>query len=159
MIQQAMQTEPLAIPGLSGAVTVHVNEWTGKRRLFVGGTEVPTQRGKFELAGPDGRLTQGRIKPLKFWQTYPKVEFGGVTHSTGPDTPTGLTVVACLPVLLFAGAALGVLLGFAAILINFAVIRSGASKVAVVATSIGTLLAGALIYLVVAGLISGALGG
>jgi len=154
-----MQTEPLAIPGLPGAVAVRANEWTGKRRLFVGDTEVPTQRGKFEIAGPDGRLVQGRIKPMRFWDAYPKVEFGGVTHSTGPETPTGLKVVACLPVLLFAGAALGILCGFAAILVNFAVIRSGASKVAVVATSVGTLLAGALIYLAVAGLISGALGG
>jgi hypothetical protein len=129
-----VQTKPLAIPG------------------------VPTKRGKFEFPGPDGRPVTGRIKPMRFWDVYPRLEVGGVTHPTGTEAPLGLKIVACLPMLLFAGAALGVLCGLVAIFINFAVIRSGASKVVVVATSIGTLLAGALVYFLAAGAIYAAIG-
>ena len=152
-----MQTAPLAIPGLPGPVTVDVNEWTGRRRLFVGSHEVPTKRGRFEFPAPNGQLIPGRIKPMRIWETYPKLEFGDVIHATGPEAPTWMKVLACLPILLVVGGALGAVLGVLAIVANLTVIRSSAPKAAVVATSIGTLLAGAAILVIVSLVVTGAL--
>lgn len=153
-----MQTAPIAVAGVPGAVTVDVNAWTGKRRLFINGAEVPTKRGRFDFPGPNGTPIQGVIKPMKFWETYPKVEVNGVAYATGQEAPTGLKVLALLPAVLFAGGAIGVLCGFAAILVNFVVLRSGASKGAVAAACVGTLVIGALVLLVVAGAIGLAFG-
>jgi len=152
-----MQSAPLAIPGLPGPVIVDVNEWTGKRRLFVGGHEVPTTRGRFQFPAPDGQLIPGRIKPMRIWETHPKLEFGNVTHATGPEAPTWMKVLACLPILLIGGGALGAVLGVLAIVANLTVIRSGAPRAAVVAISLGTLLSGAAILVIVWLVATGAL--
>src|SRR5215475_3067120 len=105
-----MQSQPLAIPGVSGPVTVQVNPWSGKRRLFVGGAEIPTKRGKFELPGPDGQPLPGRID-MMWWDVYPKLEIGGTKYPTGPEVPTGVKVVALLPFVLVVGGFFGAIFG------------------------------------------------
>ncbi|MET0698614.1 MAG: hypothetical protein ABWY93_03025, partial [Mycobacterium sp.] len=100
---------------------------------------------------------QGRLL-TPYTDAFPKVEVGGVVYPTGPATPIGLRILALLPVVLFVGGALGIVLAGFAIIANFAVIRSGASKVAVMATCVGTAVAGAGLYLAIAALITAAVG-
>ncbi|MDY6997870.1 MAG: hypothetical protein SW019_14815 [Actinomycetota bacterium] len=154
-----MRTEPLTIPGVAGSLTVETSVWSGRRRLFVDDAEVPTRFGRFELAGTDGRPRPGQIKPLRFWDTYPRIEVDGALHRTGPEAPGYLKAVAFLPVLLvFIGGVLGALLGFAGVIINFAAIRSRASRTVVIVTSLGTLLLGVVVLFAVAGVVGATLG-
>ncbi|MBX7432691.1 hypothetical protein JDV09_11330 [Mycobacterium sp. Y57] len=152
-----MLTAPMQIPGITGAVMVNVNAWTGKRKLFVDGAEVPTTRGSFEFTGAFGQPVSGQIKRLMPWEVYPRVAIGDVIHRTGEEPPVWLKVVAGLPILLAAGGLLGLLIGFLGVIANFEVIRTGAARGAVVAISIGTLLVCAVVLLIVAGLIGAAI--
>ena len=147
----AVQTEPVTIPGLPAPVTIQLNQWTGKRRLLVDDAEIPTtRRGGFEFVSADGQRIPGRIKTMQVWQAYPEIEFGGSTYKTGPEAPVWLKFVAGLPVLLVVAGLLGAVIGVSAVLANFAVIRSGAGKGTVIATSIGSALLALAIYLTLA---------
>ena len=152
----------MTIPGLPAPVTIQLNQWTGKRRLLVGETEIPmTRRGKFEFVTREGQRIPGQMGRAAFLQAYPEVEFGGVTYKTGVEAPIWLKAVTMLPMLLIAAgildgvvaATLGAVIGVAAMMTNIAVIRSGAGKATVIATSIGTFIVAVLAYIIVAGVI------
>ena len=74
----------------------------------------------------------------------------GQEYTTGPKVPLGLQIVAGLPVLLFIGGALGILLAFAALLTNMFVLRSRLAAGAKTGLVIGVTVAALVIYLVVA---------
>lgn len=152
-----MRTAPFTIPEVGYPLQVDVNVWTGRRRLFAGAHEVPTYFGRFELVGGSGRRVAGLIRPLRIWQTHPRIEVDGTVHRTGPEAPAPMKALAFLPLLLlFIGGLPGASLGVAGVLVNFVVIRSTGSRRVAVATCIGTLLLGAVVLFAIAGIVGAA---
>ena len=149
-----MRTEPLIIPELGYPIQVETNVWTGRRRLFAGDTEVPTDFGRFTLADARGQSVSGQILRLRIWHTNPRVKVGDTIYRTGPEAPLALKVLAYLPVLLvFIGGLPGASLGVAGALVNLLVMRYTTSTKVIVATCIGTLLLGAVVLFAIAGVV------
>ena len=152
-----MRTAPFTIPEIGYPLQVDVNVWTGRRRLFAGAHEVPTNFGRFEVEGASGQRVTGSIRPLRIWQTHPRIAVDGTVHRTGPEAPASLKALAFLPLLLlFLGGLPGASLGVAGVLVNFVVIRSTGSRWIAVATCLGTLLLGAVVLFAIAGVVGAA---
>jgi hypothetical protein len=147
----------LNAPGLAAPLRIEPSFLKGFK-LFVGEQRVKTSffGGKFMAPGADGSLVAGRIRANVF-RAYPKVEIAGVTYDSLAEPPTGLKVVAGLPLALFiiGIGALHAILIFGAIYFNMGVLRSGRrGGVAVVQMLAITLAAGVLVALLVAAIAS-----
>ena len=145
----------LNAPGLAAPLRIEPSFWKGFK-LFAGEQRVKTSffGGRFTAPGTDGSPVAGRMHSSVF-RAYPRVEIAGTTYDSLVEPPTGLKVVASLPLLLFAVAvgALPAVFIFGAIYFNMAVLRSGRSGAVAVSQMLGiTLAAGALLLVVLAAL-------
>lgn len=145
----------LNAPGLAGPLRIEPSFWKGFK-LFVGDQRVKTSffGGRFTAPGANGSPVAGRIRSSVF-RAYPKVEIAGTTYDSLVEPPTGLKVVAGLPLLLFAVAlgALPAVFIFGAIYFNMGVLRSGRRGPVAVGQMLGiTLAAGVLLLLVLSAL-------
>ena len=91
------------------------------------------------------------------FRAYPKVEIGGTTYDSLVEPPTGLKVVAGLPLLLLilAIGALPILFAFGAVYFNMGVLRSGRRGTPAVAQMLAiTVAAGAILVVILSALTS-----
>lgn len=142
----------LHAPGLAAPLRIEPSFWKGFK-LFVGDQRIKTSMfgGKFTAPGADGTPVPGRMRTNMF-RAYPKLEIGGTTYDSLVEPPTGLKVVAGLPLALCA-IGLGVLpavIIIGAVYLNMGVLRGGRrGGVAVAQMLMITLTAAILLILLV----------
>ncbi|HEU4421254.1 MAG TPA: hypothetical protein VFR67_01800 [Pilimelia sp.] len=128
-----------------------VNWFTGGHSMTVGGQPASKSgRRTYHLPTTDGHIVQAKVRRSFFFDVYPTVDVAGTAYRLGPPTPVALRVVMLLPLILFAGAAIGAAIGMAAIFVNAAILRASVSTGAKIALMIVVLGIAAVLWLVVA---------
>ncbi len=151
-----MQTDPIVIPGVAAPVSV-VSPLAGRPQVLVGGQQAHHMgRNVFALPGHGGQVVEAKVRARPV-DPYPQLTVNGQQYTTGPKVPIGLQIVAGLPILLFIGGLIGILLGFAALLTNMFVLRSRLSSGAKVGLVIGVSAAVLVAYLAIATIVSAGL--
>lgn len=139
------------LPGIDGRISVSAAGFFAASAILWNGSPAPagTGRGTVLLPRLGGGTATARVASGLFDLT-PVVEVDGVKHPVGPAVPAWLGAIALLPMgLLFAGGAIGGLLGGLAVTVNQRVVRGSSSAPLNVVTMFGVGL-GALIIMVVA---------
>ena len=131
-----------------------INAFTGRHTMTVGGQPATrTGRRTYHLPTTGGGTVEAFVRPT-FFDVYPSVRIGGVSHRLGPPTPVWLRVVMLLPIVLLAGGGLGILLGLVAVLVNATILRASVSAAAKVLLMIGVLVLAAVAWLAAAAAIN-----
>src|SRR5215510_9151918 len=119
-----MRTKPLTVTGLAGPVVLESAFFANRYSITVGGQPATRiGRGRYVLPTVGGGMVEARVRG-GFFDAWPSLEINGVAHRTGPSTPVALRALAWVPVvLLFAGGALGGVIGMLAVAVNMAIAR------------------------------------
>ena len=124
----------VTIPGVSGALSTDYSFWSGFR-FFVGGKRIKPRgfpRNRLTLPGEAGPV-EGRVK--LGLTAHPTIVVAGKEYRTGPPTPTGLQVLALLPLaaLILVQGAVGALVAFGGVATNLGIIRAERPRPATIA--------------------------
>ncbi len=147
-----MEAEPtVEVPGIEGHVSVSAAGLFSAPTILLDGKPAPAgpDRGTVLLPRMSGGTATARLTST-LYDVSPVIEVDGVKHILGPKVPAWLGFIAILPIgLLFAGGAIGGLLGALAVGINQKVVR-GSWSVSLKAVSMLGVGFAALVLMIVA---------
>lgn len=119
-----MRTEPLTIPGLAGPVVVESAFFANRYTITAGGIPATrVARNTYALPAAGSGTVQTTVSG-GFFDAYPTLTINGVRHRTGPPVPLVMRILAVFPmVVVFAGGALGGVVGALGWAVNMAILR------------------------------------
>ncbi len=140
-----VQTTPIAVRGVAAPVSVDV-PFARRPKVLVGGQEAQRLgRNRYALPGVDGKPVEGTVKATLV-DPYPRLTVDGQTYLTGPKVPIGLQIVAALPVVLFVGGLLGIVLALLGVFANVTVLRTTMATAGKVGLVLGITVVTVLVY-------------